>query len=267
MTASLNEDVRHGLIWAGVAGILSAGLLAAGQALVWRAPDDDEPGVLLDFARFYRDGGNQDLAQWSVSMTLLGGFLFVWFLVALLRVVRAAEAGTGRMGSLTLAMLIGGTLFLVFALMAAIAGNIFAITAQIWDAFPVDDPRTSIVAMVLLDVSYAASVAAMAGAAVLLFALWRLMERTHAVPRWLGWFAFLVAVLSLGGPFTAWGTVMLFALWVLVTSVVLIFRAAAPAAPVPAKEAEAPPPGGGERPPGGEERPPGGEERPTAGES
>ncbi|MBT2398546.1 hypothetical protein [Streptomyces sp. ISL-100] len=163
---------------------------------------------------FYGKDSNQALAQTSAPMLLAAGLLFMVFLVALSRLA----------GNRSHLVLVGGTVFTVFLLVAAIAGNIFAITADASDVFPVR-PETALIAILLLDVAYGATIAAMVGAAVLLFAVWRVSRESRAVPGWLGWFGFVVAVLSLGGPFSAWATPLLMALWMLAAGVVLIMNA------------------------------------------
>jgi hypothetical protein len=122
-------------------------------------------------------------------------------------------------------MLVGGTLFAVFVMLAGITGNLFGITSNYADGFPIE-PRTAVIAILLLDMSYASTIAAMAGVSVLLFALWRAVQTVHALPAWLGWFAFVLAVLCLAGPFGAWVTPLIFALWIIAACVVLLMPAA-----------------------------------------
>ncbi|WP_157531394.1 hypothetical protein [Kitasatospora sp. Root107] len=218
---------RRSTIWAAVAGIVSAGLLVAGQLLLWRTPEYDGVDAVPKLTRYYLDSGNRHLAETSALMHLASALLFVWFLVALIRIVRGAERRAGRSESLSTAMLVGGTLFAVFIMLAGITGNLFGITSNYADGFPIE-PRTVIIAILLLDMSYASTIAAMAGVSVLLFALWRAVQTVHALPAWLGWFAFVLAILSLAGPFGAWVTPLAFGLWMLAASVVLLMPAAEP---------------------------------------
>lgn len=78
--------------------------------------------------------------------------------------------------------------------------------------------------MLLMDVAYAGFIAAMAAAAVLLFAVRRTSVTTRALPAWLGWFGFVIAILCLAGPFSAWLRVLLMALWTVAAGVVLVVR-------------------------------------------
>lgn len=219
--ASMSVSSRRSTAWPAVAGIVSAGLLVAGQALMWRTPEYDGADGVPELTRFYLDSGNQTLAEVSALMHLGAGFLFIWFLVALIKVVRGAEGRAGRAGSLSTAMLVGGTIFTVFIVLSGLIGNIFGITSNYADTFPVE-PRTAVIAILLLDMAYASTIAAMAGVSVLLFALWRAVQTVHALPGWLGWFAFVLAILCLAGPFGAWVTPLIFALWMLAACVVLL---------------------------------------------
>jgi hypothetical protein len=110
----------------------------------------------------------------------------------------------------------------------AMAGNTYGITASCADAFPVT-PETAPLAILLLDVAYGAQIAAMLGAAVPLFALWRaaLTEATETaavVPVRLAWIGFAIAALSLTGPVSTWVTPMLLAVWLVVAGLRLALK-------------------------------------------
>ncbi|MFC8197567.1 hypothetical protein ACFWBR_14485 [Streptomyces sp. NPDC060006] len=196
-----------GVLWPGIAGALSGGLLIAGQLLFWRTPETDYRGAVVDVVRFYRDDGNQTLAEVTVLFLLAAGLLFLWFLADLAR----------RSNTRSTLVLVGGTVFTIGIMLAGLAGNVFAITANHSDDFVVV-PSTALLSMVLIDVAYGAMIAAMLGAAVLLFAVWR----AGVLPAWLTWTGFAIAVISLGGPFTAWGTPLLLGVWLVLAGVLLI---------------------------------------------
>ncbi|GAA1143140.1 hypothetical protein F4556_005857 [Kitasatospora gansuensis] len=224
--ASTSVVPRRSTVWAAVAGIGSAGFLVAGQLLLWRTPEYDGIDAVPKLTRYYLDSGNRHLGEASALMHLASALLFAWFLVALIRIVRDGERRAGRSGSLPTLMLAGGTVFMVFIMLAGTIGNLFGISANYADGFPVE-PRTVVIAILLLDMSYASTIAAMVGVSVLLFALWRAVQTGHALPGWLGWFAFVLAILCLAGPFGAWLTPLIFALWMLAACVVLLMPAAA----------------------------------------
>ncbi|WP_455356134.1 hypothetical protein [Streptomyces sp. SYSU K217416] len=208
------EPAPHRGLWPGIAGLLAGGLLIAGYVLAWRMPDTEEKGAIRGIVSFHRDESNQALAETTVLLLLAAALLFMFFLVALSR----------RAGNRSHLVLVGGTVFTVFLMISALTGNIFGITASHSEAFPVD-PQTAFLAILLMDISYGSTIAAMTGAAVMLFAVWRVARDTGAVPLRLGRFGLAVAVLSLAGPFSAWFTPLLLALWMIGVSVILIARA------------------------------------------
>jgi hypothetical protein len=193
---------------------VAGGLLIAGHILWMRTPDTTGRGAIRKVVNFYSKDSNQVLAETSALMLLASGLLFMFFLVALSRLA----------GNRSHLVLVGGIVFAVLLMVSAIAGNMFAITANSSDVFRVG-PQTALIAILLLDLAYGATIGAMVGAAVLLFAVWRVARESRAVPGWLGWFGFVVAVLSLGAPFSAWATPLLLGLWVLAAGVVLIMNA------------------------------------------
>ncbi len=204
----------RGIFWPGVAGIASGALMLVALVVTYgNSPDYEGRNGLRETVEFYRDAGNRDLTEAMALVMLAAGLLFLFFLAALARV-------TASRSSL---VLVGGILFVALTMIATIAGAIYAITASHTEAFVVT-PGTGTVALLLLDVSYAGTVAAMVGAAVLLFAVWRASRTTGAVPQWLAWFGFVIAVLCLAGPFSAWLTVLLMALWTVLAGVVLVLR-------------------------------------------
>ncbi|WP_137990313.1 hypothetical protein [Streptomyces vilmorinianum] len=206
-------DTPRGALWPGIAGIGSAAFLVTGLMLEFQVPDVSGKDGVLKAVTHYAQQSNQDLAEASAWVTLVGGMLFLWFLVALARLA----------GNRSHLILVGGTVFAVFIMVSALAANMYAITASRSDAFLVI-PQTAMISILLLDVAYGALLGAMLGAAVLLFALWRVALTTGELPAWLGWVGFVVAVATLGGPFTAWVTPVAFALWILLTSVLLILK-------------------------------------------
>jgi hypothetical protein len=205
------EPAPHRDLWPGIAGLTAAALLITGHVLWMRTPDIEGRGAIRRVVLFYAKDSNRDLSEAATLILLAAGLLFLFFLVALSRLA----------GNRSHLVLVGGTVFTVFLMVAALAGNIFAIAVNHSDVVP----ATSLAAILLLHVAYGAMVAAMAGAAVMLFAIWRAAQETRAVPAWLGWAGFVVAVLSLAGPVSAWFTPLLLALWTLWAGVLLILNA------------------------------------------
>lgn len=201
-------------LWPGIAGIASGVLMLVGLLVSYaNSPDYTDEDGLRETVAFYRDDSNLDLTEAMTLVMLAGSLLFLWFLSALAR----------RVGSRSQLVLSGGIVFVVLTMVATITSGIYAVSALNTDTFVVG-PGTAMVAMLLMDVAYAGFIAAMAAAAVLLFAVWRAGVTTRAVPAWLGWSGFVVAVLCCAGPFTAWLTVLLMALWTIAAGVVLMVR-------------------------------------------
>ncbi|MER5464159.1 hypothetical protein ABT010_26420 [Streptomyces sp. NPDC002668] len=205
---------QHRDLWSGIAGLVAGALLIAGQALWMGTPDTRGSGALRRVFFYYIDDSNQGLSEATALVLLVSGLLFLFFVVALARLA----------GNRSHLVLVGGTAFTALLMVGAVAGNIFGITANHSAAFPVL-PETALLAFLLLNVAYGAMIAAMAGAAVMLFALWRAGQQTRTIPAWLGWAGFVVAVVSLAGPLTAWLTPLLLGVWSLGGGVVLIMNA------------------------------------------
>jgi hypothetical protein len=206
------------VFWPGVAGVASGVLMLVAVLVTYdNSPDYGGEDGLRNTVAFYRDVGNRDLTEAMTLVMLVAALLFLWFLAGLAKLA----------GSRSYLVLVGGTTFTVLLMIATIAGAIYAISASNTEAFQVG-PGTAMVAMLLLDVSYAGLIAAMAGAAVLLFAVWRVSQVTGDVPPWLGWTGFVIAVLCLAGPFSAWLTVLLMAAWTLLTGLLLVMRPPVP---------------------------------------
>jgi hypothetical protein len=220
MTASQSEETtragRSGPLWTGIAGILAGGLLIFGHILTWRTPDVEDDDAIREVVTFYSKDSNQALSETGALVLLAAGLAFLCFLPVL---VRAA-------GSRSTVALAGGTVFVVLLMVSAISGNIYGVTANHADAFQVV-PETALIAILLLDVAYGGLIGAMVGAAVLLLAIWRTTRGTEVVavlPSWLTWAALVVGVLCLAGPFSAWLTPMLLAVWLVAAGVVVLLK-------------------------------------------
>jgi hypothetical protein len=208
-------DTSRRTLWPGVAGIASGVLMLVALLVTYaNSPDTEGDDGLRDTLAFYGKDSNLDVTEGMALMLLVAALLFLWFLGALARLA-------GNRSHLVLA---GGAVFTALLMIATLAGSIYAISANNTESFRVG-PETAMVALLLLDMAYAGFVAAMAAAAVLLFTIWRVSLTTGAVPRWLGWLSFVIAVLCLAGPITAWATVLLMAAWTVLAGVLLVMRA------------------------------------------
>lgn len=258
--AHLAGETPRRTLWPGIAGIASGVLLLVSLLVVLSiSPDVQGRRGLRNALLFYLDQGNLDLTTAMASIQLVGAVLFLWFLAALARLA-------GNRSHLVLG---AGVAFSVLLLVATLTESIFALSVNSTEVVQVT-PLTSVIAILLLDMAYAAYIATMGVAAVLLFTVWRVSVTTGAVPVWLGWFGFAVALASLAGPYTAWITAPLMAVWILLAGLLLVLRPPAtamaehpgtgPAAAEPPGAGPAEPPGpgptaagpSGARPPGAE---------------
>lgn len=159
------------------------------------------------------------------SLSVLGFLCFLCFLGSLWSALRRAE---GEHGWLAATAFAGGLMSLTIkfaggtAVLAALHGACAGIDPQLWSTLHDMDGASFFISFFPL--------------AVLLLASAVVIVRFGALPRWLGWMAVVVAVALLAGG-TA-GTIyargdaglpfLLFVLWTLITSVILIRRAGLP---------------------------------------
>jgi hypothetical protein len=198
----------------------------------------DKPPAFTDSAQKVANyvADNRDQLQAGAALTLLSGPFFLWFLGSLARTLRLAEErGPGRLAAVSFA---GG----IVALGLAVAG-----TGLQWAASYHSDLDPSTVRALWDSGVGIFSFALGIGIGTLIGAASVLSLRTGALPRWLAGAGVAIAVLEVvygtvsmfkeTGAFSAAdGAIgligfLLFGLWVLATSIVLVRRAgAAPAA-------------------------------------
>src|SRR4051812_41283430 len=105
MEAAAPAAPRSGLErWAGLGGVLYVVLFIAGTVVTFSGqPDtDSRPAKLI---AYYSDSGHRDRINIGWLLVIVGVFFFLWFLVALSRILRGA-GDDGFLG--TLALLGGG---------------------------------------------------------------------------------------------------------------------------------------------------------------
>ena len=201
---------RFGLLAGGLAGIL----WVAGVLLLEGAGNPAGPAGGEEIAQFYRD--DRTLILIASTLHALGGLLFLWF-VASLRSVLDAGGGTTWLAT---ALLVGGTAG--GALMLALTGG--QSTGATTDA----NLLTPDVAIVFWRLAHGIFIAAELALALFLAAASILALRGVLLPRWLGWFGIVVAVILLIPPIGWAALLFLFPLWLVLASVILWRR------PVPA---------------------------------
>ena len=211
-------------------GLVFVGLLLAAAAVGfwfpgWSAEFDSSA---QEWAAFYINHRTSILL--SVLLVSLALIFLLWFFGAVHALLRRAEGGSERLSTIGF----GAAIFGVGAIHVAM----LCFTAA---AFRADHMRPELI-MMMNDMAFICGVPAAAAGVTLFAAVGLATLRTRALPRWLGWFAMLTAVLQLGplgglftktGPFNLkdglFGIMLVFitlAAWVTLASVVMIYRAA-----------------------------------------
>ena len=191
---------------AAIAGILFAVLLLTAMVMLRLALSTDSLESLQS------DAQRRTLIRWSLSLVPFAGIAFLWFIGVVREQIGVVEDrlfSTVFLGSglLFLAMLFGGTVTST-SLMAMLAGA--NVNPDIW-AFG----RSSTQAII--------SVYAMRMAAVFTLSVSTLGLRTKALPRWVSFSGYAVALaLLLAAGEHKW-TQLVFPAWVLLVSVVILF--------------------------------------------
>ena len=194
---------RFGLPAGGLAGIL----WLVGVLLLEGAGNPAGPAGGEEVAQFYRD--ERTLILIASTLHALGGLLFLWFVASL----RSLLDVSGPTMWLATALLVGGTAG--GALMLALTGG--QSTGATTDAHLL----TPDVAIVFWRLAHGIFIAAALALALFLAAASLLALRGVLLPRWLGWFGIVVALIMLIPPIGWAALLFLFPLWLVLASVTL----------------------------------------------
>jgi hypothetical protein len=179
------------------------------------SPDFVDPGP--KWATYFTD--RNDAITWGGIVTMTAVFFLLWFLGSLTSTLGAAEGGDRRVTSIARAGgVAGATLLLVSSAITTVAG------------FRVDDQKgiADDLAAAYGDISTAMGfVAAPYAFAALAGGTAVVALRTGVLPMWLGWVSAVVAIGMLV-PFISWALLLVFPLWVLIISILLLLRSAGP---------------------------------------
>jgi hypothetical protein len=191
--------------------VLFVVLFLAGALLVNLPFGDDPPRQI---ASFYTDKNERTQLIVSGYLFVLAGVVFLWFLASLRIELVAAEGVPGR---LTIVAFGGGLIFV--ALLMAAGAIQMSVATNI--AFNRERFVSAEAARLVPDLAIPiVNIAAMFAAIAMIVATSILCVSPGALPKWLGWFGFIVAFVLLFSPVLA--PAWTFPLWVLVVSVVLI---------------------------------------------
>jgi hypothetical protein len=203
-------------------GILFIVLVVVAFVVGGETPDSDETAKKV--VDFYTDNDTQQII--AAAALIWAGVAFMFFVTALRTALRGQP---GDDGGLSTAMLIGGVVLVVG--MSLFAGLTFALA----DAADDIDP-SAVQAMNVLNSDMFATL--VVGSAVFNLGLGLAVLRHGGLPRWVGWLAVVLGVVSMTplGFFAFLAT----AIVIIATSVVLWRNAAEPSAPAPSAPAAAP---------------------------
>ena len=197
---------------AGLSGILAVGTVLAGLIVLSRTDEPGDSTTPQQVLQYYRDQSDGIFA--ASSLTILGLLLFVVFLAALRNRINTAEGGSGALS----AVVLGGGVATVVLLLATVLPNLSG-------AIAVQEETSTLTPEAAQAFSQIASgfyLAAFMSAAIPLGATALAILRTALLPRWFGW---VTAVLAVGMlvPFVNWLLFgLLFPIWVIVCSVMLV---------------------------------------------
>ncbi|HET7820877.1 MAG TPA: hypothetical protein VFL10_05070 [Ornithinibacter sp.] len=207
---------------AAVAGLLFAVLLITAMVLMRLALADDSLQSLST------DAGSRRLVRWSLQLVPFAGIAFLWFIGVVrdqLGDVEDRLFSTVFLGSglLFLAMLFAG---------AASSSSVLELSTrptpsvEVW-AYGRDSTQTLV------------SVYAMRMAAVFTLSVSTVGLRTRAIPRWVAYLGYVVALVLLVAAGEHRWSQLIFPLWVLVLSLVILLTRPAAAAEPPTAGADA----------------------------
>jgi hypothetical protein len=213
--------------WAGLGGILYVVLFIAGSIVAFNnAPTgDDRPAK---YVAYYSDSGHRDKISLGWLLVVLGVFFFLWFLSALVQILRSIDAD----GFLTTLVTVGGAVYAALAL----AG------ISLWTAIATmsDDTFHHQVYPGIIhaasDAGYVIHASGGVGAGTMIIAASLAASRAALIPRWAGIVGVVFGILGIASIF--FFPQALIAIWILVAAW-LVFRASdrplgappAPAAP------------------------------------
>jgi hypothetical protein len=206
--------------WSGIAGVAFVVLAIASRIVRGSVPDTDPSGALDKFSAFYRDHTHNDHALIALVIGFIGLFAFTWFLGGLWSLLRAAE---GAVTPPTIVVAVGGAAFVALGLVSHILEDGVGITLHFSKGYTVDngfDPGT---ALLMASLGTGAFLAAMLALGSATAAAGLVILRTRALPVWLAWVGFAIAVLCLPviPPLSFIATILLI-IWTIAISVVML---------------------------------------------
>ena len=200
--------------YAPLSGLLFAVLLVV-AIIVGGFDSVDSNDSVVKVVKYWHDNDSEQMASAIISAVAMVPFL--WFLGVLRSRFQEAEGGSHRLASTAFA---GGIALAAFALVDSSLQ--FATAESVGDIPPV---ATQTLSALYNNFFFGFPV----GVGVFQLASGLVILRTGLLPRWLGWVAFVLGVVSFLGPIGFFASFLVF-LWVAIVSVML-FQNQGPAAP------------------------------------
>ena len=199
--------------WAGAASVV---LLAAGVGLTAPvsvdAPSASDAAILASI----NDGTKQALAGIGLPLLGLGVALLLWFAVGLRQVLDRLSGGDSLAHAIVpAAALLGGLTI------AGVAISVSSAVAALSNKFTADADT----ARAFGAAGLAVGLTGLAGGAAVVAVTTRLAQQAHALPTWLVWVSYAVALLCLTSFWSAGVASVALGLW-LIGAVVAVLRAA-----------------------------------------
>ncbi|HEV3452404.1 MAG TPA: hypothetical protein VG869_14555 [Acidimicrobiia bacterium] len=193
--------------WLALCGVGAGVLFAVGTVLGGPSPQDDASAAKV--VSYFHD--HLTVTRISSLILAIGGVLVVLFAARLRELLQSGEAG----GDVLSVAAFGGAVILAGgALLDAVVGFALARAGEHRFAAPAQTLN------VLFNNDF---FVVTGGIAVLLLATGISTVRRPLLPRWLGWAAIVIAILSLAGPIGFLGAVLAI-VWLLVVSAVIFRR-------------------------------------------
>jgi len=215
--------------WGGILGIVSAVLFFFGVTMPnlpdWKVTTK-HPNPAQHVASFYNSSGNRARLVIAAYLLALSGLAFLWFLSTLRERVRRAGVGSGVLTDVATGagLLFVAMMFAAGACWATIAGNIiFGNQLHPNPELAAFLPQLGYPLLLIFGMLSAAVMVALVSVQAL---------QTGALPRWLAYAGFVVSVALLVAVFFI--PMILFLLWILAVSIVVLRSGAVPATQVPA---------------------------------
>jgi hypothetical protein len=209
---------RRAAILSARLGVVQAVLLLAAYWLLAQAPEAD--ASQQEFIEFYNSGKRNLILAAGLYLMPFAGIGFLWFAVVL-RMWMKTTAGEDAL--LSNIQLVSAIIYIALFFASAAASSIVALTYDMGSATVATIPNRQFPrygSALLL-------VFAMRMAAMFVFTTSSLGKRHDALPRWFVYSGFVVgAFLLLSFTLSAW-LILVFPVWILVLSAILLFKARA----------------------------------------